>query len=101
MNIVKNCMEQMDDGLNLYISAHENVVYSDIIIEDEGRGIDSEDLPHIFERFYRGKRAGNTSVGIGLHLARTIIVRQNGTLKASNRAEGGARFEIRFYKQIL
>ncbi len=101
INIVKNCMEHMDSNRKIYITAHENTLYSSIVIEDEGRGIDREDMSHIFERFYRGKNANSSSVGIGLHLARTIISRQNGTVKAENRPEGGARFEIRLYKQIV
>lgn len=62
-----------------------------------GPGFASEDLPHLFERFYKGKNASEQSVGIGLALARMILTRQNGTLKAENRPKGGARFILKFY----
>ena len=67
------------------------------MIRDTGPGIAEEDLPHVFERFYRGKDAGENSIGIGLALARQIIAAQNGTVQAANNPGGGARFVIRFY----
>ena len=97
-NVLKNCMEHMPEGGRLTIAVEENVLYTQVIIEDNGKGIAKEDLPHIFERFYRGKNADSGSFGIGLALSRMIITRQNGTIKAANRKEGGSRFIIRFYK---
>lgn len=97
-NIVKNCMEHMSNGGRLQINAMENTIYREIVISDNGCGISKEDLPHIFERFYKGENSDDKSFGIGLALARMIIVSQNGTVKAENIAEGGARFTIRFYK---
>lgn len=96
-NIIKNCTEHMESG-KLYITAAENPIYSEIIIRDTGKGFDKDDLPHIFERFYKGKNSGDNSVGIGLALARMIITGQNGTVKAENHRDGGAVFTIRFYK---
>ncbi len=96
-NIVKNCMEHTPLGGTVSIQAAQNALYSEIIISDHGTGIAQEDLPHIFERFYKGKHADSDSIGIGLALARTIIASQNGTIKAENIAEGGTRFIIRFY----
>ncbi len=97
-NIVKNCMEHTPEGGNIVIKASENVLYSEILISDNGRGIAAEDLPHIFERFYKGKDSGEKSFGIGLALARRIITAQNGTVKAENQMSGGVRFTIRFYR---
>ncbi len=97
-NIVKNCMEHTPDGGTIEITATENALYSEIIIADNGSGIDAEDLPHIFERFYKGKNSDDKSFGIGLALARMIISSQNGTIKAENNPTNGARFIIRFYK---
>ena len=62
-----------------------------------GQGFAKEDIPHLFERFYRGQNAARGGIGIGLALAKEIIQRQNGTLRARNRPAGGALFEIRFY----
>lgn len=100
-NILKNCMEHMGQGGTLRIRAEENQLYTEFRIEDTGPGIAPEDLPHLFERFYKGKGASDSSVGIGLALSRMIISAQNGTVKAENRPEGGARFVVRFYKGIV
>lgn len=97
-NIVKNCMEHTPDGGEITIKASENPLYAEIIISDNGSGIDKEDLPHIFERFYKGKNSSDNSFGIGLALSRMIITGQSGTVKAENQAPNGARFTIRFYK---
>ncbi|NBK91036.1 sensor histidine kinase [bacterium 1XD21-13] len=100
-NILKNCMEHTGQGGTLWIRVSENHLFTEFQIEDNGSGIDSEDLPHLFERFYKGKDASDSSVGIGLALSRMIVCAQNGTLKAENRPEGGARFVMRFYKGIV
>ena len=97
-NIVKNCMEHTPQGGTVRICAAENPLYAEITVSDTGSGIPKEDLPHIFERFYKGKDSSGQSFGIGLSLARSIIKQQNGTIKAENCPEGGARFTIRFYK---
>lgn len=100
-NIVKNCMEHTPESGILKIKANENTLYREIIIEDTGCGIAQEDLPHIFERFYKGKNSSDKSFGVGLALARGIINTQNGTIKAENKKDGGAKFTIRFYKELI
>lgn len=97
LNILKNCMEHTPAGGSIHVSFFQNIIFTEIIIEDNGPGFNADDLPHIFERFYKGKNASEHSVGIGLALARMIVTRQNGTLKAENRSEGGARFIFKFY----
>ena len=97
-NIVKNCMEHTPDGGRIEINAAETALYSEIVIKDNGTGVSAEDLPHIFERFYKGKDSDGKSFGIGLALSRMIIAGQKGTVKAENRKNAGAMFTIRFYK---
>lgn len=97
-NIVKNCMEHTPENGLIEISASDNALYTEIIIEDNGSGIKKDDLPHIFERFYKGKASNDNSFGIGLSLSRMIIAAQNGTVKAENKTSDGAKFTIRFYK---
>ena len=99
-NIVKNCMEHTPSGGQIQIKAQENPIYTEIIVRDNGTGIQKEDLPHLFERFYRGKGTENTGVGIGLSLAAEIVRRQNGTIKVFNAKNGGAEFQICFYKML-
>lgn len=100
-NILKNCMEHTPEGGRITVRAEENTLYSEIVISDSGCGISKEDLPHIFERFYKGEGSDDGSFGIGLALARMIITGQNGTIKAESPAGGGARFTVRFYKCII
>lgn len=97
-NIIKNCMEHTPEGGRITVVAKETALYAEIVITDNGSGIDKEDLPHIFERFYKGKNSGDASFGIGLALARMIVTSQNGTLKAENGYDCGAVFTMRFYK---
>ncbi|MCH5200297.1 MAG: HAMP domain-containing histidine kinase [Oscillospiraceae bacterium] len=100
-NIVKNCVEHTPEGGKITIAASENALYSEIIVSDNGNGIDKEDLPNIFKRFYKGKSSGADSFGIGLALAKMIVTGQNGTIKAENAAKGGAMFTVRFYKGVV
>ena len=77
----------------------ENALYTELRIEDDGPGIAPEDLPHVLERFYKGKNT--EGFGVGLAFAQTVTAAQNGVLTASNRPQGGARFVMRFYKSIV
>lgn len=96
INLMKNCMEHSAGG-TIHCSYGQNPLYTEILICDEGQGFAREDIPHLFERFYRGQNASEGGIGIGLALAKEIIERQNGTIRAKNMPEGGACFEIRFY----
>ena len=96
-NILKNCMEHNPEGGRIYVTAKQTHIYTEIKIRDTGCGLHPDDIPRLFERFYKGKTSTASSVGIGLALARSIISQQNGTVKAENHPEGGAQFTIRFY----
>ncbi len=100
-NIIKNCIEHTPDGGTIRISAAESSLYTEIKISDSGCGIAPEDLPRIFDRFYKGKGSPETSIGIGLALSRAVVSEQGGTLTAANAASGGAVFTIRFYKGVV
>lgn len=97
-NILKNCMESAGDNGKIVIACEDNPLLTEIMICDSGAGFAKEDLPHLFDRFYRGKHAGATGYGIGLALSKTIITRQGGTITAKNYPQGGAVFSIRFPK---
>ncbi len=98
-NIIKNCIEHTPIGGNINIDCVDNNIYTQITINDNGCGFKEEDIPHLFERFYRGQYNISHSYGIGLSLAQMIINRQEGTIKASNK--DGALFLIRFYKSVV
>ena len=97
MNILKNCMEHTPSGGSVYCSYEQNPLYTQIKIWDTGAGFAKEDIPHLFERFYRGENAKGGGIGIGLPLAKALIEGQNGTVTAGNLPGGGACFEIHFY----
>ncbi len=97
-NILKNCMESVGDDGRIEIICTENPLFTEIMIHDSGEGFEKEDLPHLFDRFYRGKSAGAAGYGIGLALSRMIIIRQGGTVTAKNHPRNGAVFSIRFSK---
>lgn len=97
MNLLKNCMEHTPAGNTVHCSYEKTPLYAQIRIWDEGQGFDEEDLPHLFERFYRKKNAKDSGIGIGLSLAKAIIEMQNGIISAANLHGKGACFEIRFY----
>ena len=96
MNLMKNCMEHSPGGM-IHCSYAQNPLYTEILIWDDGEGFAKEYIPHLFERFYRGQNASEGGIGIGLALSKEMIERQNGTIRAQNRPDGGALFEIRFY----
>jgi len=100
-NIIKNCIEHMDEGGLLRIETSETNLYTQIAVSDTGCGIDESDLPHIFERFYKGKNASKDSVGIGLALARTIMTSQHGDIIVESNKGEGSTFFVRFYKTIV
>ena len=97
MNLMKNCMEATGTGTAVHCSYEKNPLYVQIRIWDEGEGFAREDLPHLFERFYRGENTKNTGIGIGLSLSKAIIEMQNGIIRAFNLPNGGACYEVRFY----
>ncbi|WP_195199438.1 sensor histidine kinase [Faecalispora jeddahensis] len=97
-NILKNCLESAGDDGKIVIACEDNPLFTEITVRDSGAGFAKEDLPHLFDRFYRGKHAGATGYGIGLALCKTIITRQGGTITAKNHPQGGAVFAIRFSK---
>lgn len=97
-NILKNCIETTGENGRIEIVCQDNPLFTEITIHDSGAGIEKEDIPCLFDRFYRGKNANATGYGIGLALCKMIITRQGGTISAKNHPQGGAIFAIRFSK---
>lgn len=100
VNILKNCVEHTSENGHIRIEFSDNPIYTSIIISDDGKGIDKEDLPYIFNRFYKGKNAGDDSVGIGLAMAKAIITTQNGDISVESQKGKGTTFTIKFYKML-
>ena len=98
-NIIKNCIEHSKEHSKLYIQIRVTHVYTELIIKDEGEGIDEKDLKHIFERFYKGKNSSENSFGIGLALSKTILEKQNASISCSSTLHKGTTFKIYFYER--
>lgn len=97
-NILKNCIESVGDDGKIEIVCNDNILFTQIDIHDSGTGFEKEDLPYLFDRFYRGKNSGASGYGVGLALSKMIITMQGGYIIAKNHDKGGAIFSIHFSK---
>ena len=95
VNLVDNAVKYTPDGGKVHISTVEYDLFTCIRVEDTGPGIPEEDMPKVFQRFYRGTaHAAQEGVGIGLYLVRRIAQGQGGFVKAGRAAEGGTVFSL-------
>ena len=114
INLIKNSIEHSQKGENsskldnkgdkckIKIILDETPLFSSIIIKDNGEGIDEKDIPHVFERFYKGKsEIKPESIGIGLNLTKLIIESQNGAISVKSQKGQGTEFTISFLKGII
>ncbi|MDO5409712.1 MAG: HAMP domain-containing sensor histidine kinase [Lachnospiraceae bacterium] len=97
-NLLKNCMEHTPHGGSIFVEIRETALFTELKIRDTGEGFAEDDIPHLFERFYKGKNAAENSIGIGLALSSMIIREHHGVIRAENGKMGGAQFTLRFYK---
>lgn len=97
INIIKNCTEHTPENGKISFDYSVNPLYTEISIRDNGIGFDKEDLKNIFKRFCQGRNSKG-GLGIGLSIAKFIIEMQNGFITAENTKNGGAQFNIRFYR---
>lgn len=97
-NIFKNCIESAGEMGRLQVIGKDNPLFTEITIHDSGTGFEKEDLPCLFDRFYRGQNPNSSGYGIGLSLCKMIITGHGGTITAKNHLKGGAVFTLRFPK---
>ena len=98
-NIIKNCIEHTEEYKKIYVEIRETNVYTELIIRDEGEGIEEKDLKHIFDRFYKGKNSSENSFGIGLSLSKSILEKQNASITCTSTLNEGTTFKIYFYER--
>ncbi|MCX4302676.1 MAG: HAMP domain-containing sensor histidine kinase [Clostridia bacterium] len=96
-NILKNSVEYSNSGGTILVRAQKYKLYTQIDIKDNGKGIEKEEIPHIFERFYKGKNSSKNSIGIGLALSKTIIEKNNGNISVESKVGEGTRFVIKYF----
>ncbi|WP_260288681.1 HAMP domain-containing sensor histidine kinase [Peribacillus aracenensis] len=99
LNILKNSIEHSDHDSFIAIKVESNPIYTEITIKDFGEGIAPEDIPHIFERFYKRHNSKKSdSIGIGLALAKSIIEAHNGYIKVESEKTVFTKFIITIMK---
>lgn len=99
INIIKNAIEHGDGKIQ--IELEETPLFSNIIVKDNGEGIEEKDLPHIFERFYRASsQVKLESIGIGLNLAKLIVESQDGTISVKSKKGEGTEITVTFLNSL-
>ena len=100
-NLTENAIAY-SEGKNIYISLLENnEKMCRIRFEDDGKGVQQEQLPHLFERFYRvdkGRSRQKGGTGLGLAIVKHAVQFHGGTITVTNRPNGGLRFDFTFCK---
>lgn len=94
-NILDNGVKYGNENSTIELSVRAYEMFVSITICNEGKDIPEEEIPLIFQRFYRGKNAGEAEgVGIGLYLARQIVEEQGGYIKVTSKGDGRVRFSV-------
>ena len=102
--VVENAVKYTPEGGRVTLRARrEGGEHVSVEVEDTGPGISAEDLPRVFERFYRGRTAAGggsdeqevPGIGLGLYLARVLVEGMGGSIEASSRAGRGSTFTLR------
>jgi signal transduction histidine kinase len=93
--LVDNAIRHGRAPVEVDVSIHLDGQQALLRVEDSGPGIRADDLPHVFDRFWRASDAPEGGNGLGLAIASWIAERHGGSISAGNRPEGGARFEVR------
>ena len=108
-SLIENAIKYTPDGGHITVRAKRTEAHGVAIsVEDNGCGINPEDVSHVFEKFYRGRPAADDGqsnafpdecaeapgVGLGLYLTRTIVEHLGGRITVENNADGGATFTI-------
>jgi len=94
-NLTANALRHTPTGGRIYLSARRTTVGVQVEVTDTGEGIRPEDLPHIFDRFYRGEKSRSRATGgagLGLAIARGIMEAHGGHIHAESEIGHGARF---------
>jgi signal transduction histidine kinase len=95
-NLLDNALKFTPAGGRVTVTVAQRRGQAVLLVEDTGPGIPTGDLPHIFDRFFKAdrSRSGERGAGLGLAIARRLVVAQGGEITAHNRPQGGARFTV-------
>ena len=92
--LIDNALRHGPAGQRVLVRLRATPGGATIEVDDEGPGIAPADLPHLFERFYRGEGAPPGGTGLGLAIASWIVDRHGGSIRAENLPTRGARFTV-------
>ncbi len=93
--LVDNAIRHSPEGGHVRVAVRREGGSAYLDVEDDGRGVNPEDMPHLFERFWRASGAPSGGTGLGLAIAKWIVDRHQGSIEVSNRQGGGAHFRVR------
>jgi signal transduction histidine kinase len=92
--LVDNALGHSPRGSTVTVTTRRDGGRVRLTVDDEGKGLRDEDLPRVFERFWRGAEAPPGGAGLGLSIAQWIVTAHGGTIRATNREPSGARFVV-------
>ena len=96
-NIIDNAIKYSGEGTSINLRINTFEMFSCISIEDHGIGIEEEEIPKLFARFYRSRQVSdNEGIGVGLYLARQLVEEQGGYIKVKSAPGKGSTFELFF-----
>ena len=94
-NLLDNAVKYSPRGSQVNLRVQEYSMYCEICVEDRGIGMTEEEIPKVFQRFYRGKQVQQKQgVGIGLYLVREIVKKQKGYVKIKSQPGQGSRISL-------
>jgi two-component system sensor histidine kinase VicK len=95
--LIDNAIKYSPAGSSVRLTAQLDGAEAVVVVADDGPGISRSELPHVFERFHRGReeRGTTTGAGLGLSIARELTEMMGGHISAESPSEGGARFTVR------
>jgi signal transduction histidine kinase len=99
MILVDNAIRHSPTGGEVRVAVRRAGDAAYLDVEDEGRGVRPEDMPHVFDRFWRASGAPSGGTGLGLAIAKWIVDRHRGSITVSNREGGGAQFRVQLPSQ--
>ncbi|MGY4690160.1 ATP-binding protein [Salibacterium sp. K-3] len=96
-NLIHNAIRHTGDNGDVYVVVKTNAAKMSVDIQDTGAGIPEEDLPYVFERFYKADKArtrGSGGTGLGLSIAKNIVEAHDGDISARSRKDNGTSFRF-------